>query len=156
MRLRQLQVLTDTLPKTNSLASSTPIPELYANSSGSSIGWRAERMNDFTVFCRVFITSDVSATGLQDRNNSGYIAETGYKISAYGSLVEVSKNAAELISTKCQCSVINTTRTRTLIQINPLQERVHNNFLNFSVSFRQQILLTLTDLLKKKKKKTDP
>ena len=150
MRLRQLQVLTDTLPKTNSLASSTPIPELYANSSGSSIGWTAERMNDFTIFCRVFITSDVSATGLQDRNNSGHIAETGYKISAYGSLVEVSKNAAELISTKCQCSVINTTRTQTLIQINPLQERVHNNFLNFSVSFRQQILFTLTDLLKKK------
>ena len=102
--------------------------------------WTAERMNDFTIFCRVFITSDVSATGLQDRNNSGYIAETGYKILAYGSLAEGSKNAAELISIKCQCSVINTTRTRTLIQINPFQEHVHNNFLNFSVSFRQQRL----------------
>ena len=53
----------------------------------------------------------------------------------YEGLEEVSKNTAELVSTELQSSALSTIRTRTLVYTDPLQQSVHNVFLNYCVSF---------------------
>ena len=71
----------------------------------------AERMSDFTIFSRVFITSDDRAeitelfwSGLfGDRDNSDRFPERMYTLMlVYRGLEEVSKDATELDSTKLQ------------------------------------------------------
>ena len=128
------------LSKRNSLASSTPLPVLYANCSGSSMGWTTERMNDLTIFSRVFITSNVRATGR--RSLSCFGAEffrTGIIVDIFQrkgtkcwSLEEALKIITELISIKFQSCTISMIRAQTLtsIHINPFQQPVHNFFLN--------------------------
>ena len=92
------------------------------------MGSTAERMSDFTIFSRVFITSDVRATGRRSLRCFGadvfgtgitvdVCPERRFRMLVYEGLEEVSKNTAELVSTELQSAAISTIRTRTLVYI---------------------------------------